>query len=207
MKTFLSPFTPEQENDCLKKIKKGDLEAKNDLTLRNMRLVAHVAKKYQNAGEDMEDLISIGTIGLIKAIATYKEDYGSRLATYAAMCIDNELLMYFRSKKKVSREVSLYEPIGTDKEGNQIHLLDVVETEEPDVVEQMEQERQIEKVLKLVPKVLNERELFIIVNRYGLYGNKPMTQREISADIGISRSYVSRIEKKALEKLRKHFAE
>lgn len=207
MKTFLSPFTPEQENDCLKKIKKGDLEAKNDLTLRNMRLVAHVAKKYQNAGEDMEDLISIGTIGLIKAIATYKEDYGSRLATYAARCIDNELLMYFRSKKKVSREVSLYEPIGTDKEGNQIHLLDVVETEEPDVVEQMEQERQIEKVLKLVPKVLNERELFIIVNRYGLYGNKPMTQREISADIGISRSYVSRIEKKALEKLRKHFAE
>ncbi len=207
MKTFLSPFTPEQENDCLKKIKKGDLEAKNELTLRNMRLVAHVAKKYQNAGEDMEDLISIGTIGLIKAIATYKEDYGSRLATYAARCIDNELLMYFRSKKKVSREVSLYEPIGTDKEGNQIHLLDVVETEEPDVVEQMEQERQIEKVLKLVPKVLNERELFIIVNRYGLYGNKPMTQREISADIGISRSYVSRIEKKALEKLRKHFAE
>lgn len=207
MKTFLSPFTPEQENDCLKKIKKGDLEAKNELTLRNMRLVAHVAKKYQNAGEDMEDLISIGTIGLIKAIATYKEDYGSRLATYAARCIDNELLMYFRSKKKASREVSLYEPIGTDKEGNQIHLLDVVETEEPDVVEQMEQERQIEKVLKLVPKVLNERELFIIVNRYGLYGNKPMTQREISADIGISRSYVSRIEKKALEKLRKHFAE
>ena len=112
---------------------------------------------------------------MIKAIATYKEDYGSRLATYAARCIDNELLMYFRSKKKVSREVSLYEPIGTDKEGNQIHLLDVVETEEPDVVEQMEQERQIEKVLKLVPKVLNERELFIIVNRYGLYGNKPMT--------------------------------
>ncbi len=207
MKTFLSPFTPEQENDCLKKIKKGDLEAKNELTLRNMRLVAHVAKKYQNAGEDMEDLISIGTIGLIKAIATYKEDYGSRLATYAARCIDNELLMYFRSKKKVSREVSLYEPIGTDKEGNQIHLLDVVETEEPDVVEQMEQERQIAKVLKLVPKVLNERELFIIVNRYGLYGNKPMTQREISADIGISRSYVSRIEKKALEKLRKYFTE
>ncbi len=207
MKTFLSPFTPEQENDCLKKIKKGDLEAKNELTLRNMRLVAHVAKKYQNAGEDMEDLISIGTIGLIKAIATYKEDYGSRLATYAARCIDNELLMYFRSKKKVSREVSLYEPIGTDKEGNQIHLLDVVETEEPDVVEQMEQERQIAKVLELVPKVLNERELFIIVNRYGLYGNKPMTQREISADIGISRSYVSRIEKKALEKLRKYFTE
>lgn len=206
MKTFLSPLTPEQENDCLKKMKKGDLEAKNELCLRNMRLVAHVAKKYQNSEEDMEDLISIGTIGLIKAISTYKEDYGSRLATYAARCIDNELLMYFRSKKKTSREVSLYEPIGTDKEGNQINLLDVVESDEPDVVENMEKERQIETILKLVPAVLNERELFIIVNRYGILGCKPMTQREISANIGISRSYVSRIEKRALEKLRKNFA-
>lgn len=207
MKTFLSPLTPEQENDCLKKMKKGDLEAKNELTLRNMRLVAHVAKKYQNSEEDMEDLISIGTIGLIKAISTYKEDYGSRLATYAARCIDNELLMYFRAKKKVSREVSLYEPIGTDKEGNQINLLDVVESDEPDVVENMEKERQIEKIVKLVPQVLGERELYIIVNRYGLFGKKPMTQREIASTVGISRSYVSRIEKKALEKLRKNFAE
>ena len=115
MKTFLTPLTPEQEYDCLKRMKKGDLEAKNELTLHNMRLVAHVAKKYQNSDEDMEDLISIGTIGLIKAISTYKENYGSRLATYAARCIDNELLMYFRAKKKVSREVSIYEPIGTDK--------------------------------------------------------------------------------------------
>lgn len=205
MKTFLSPLTPEQENDCLKKMKKGDLEAKNELTLRNMRLVAHVAKKYQNSEEDMEDLISIGTIGLIKAISTYKEDYGSRLATYAARCIDNELLMYFRAKKKVSREVSLYEPIGTDKEGNQINLLDVVESDEPDVVENMEKERQIEKIVKLVPQVLGERELYIIVNRYGLFGKKPMTQREIASTVGISRSYVSRIEKKALGKLRTEF--
>lgn len=205
MKTFLSPLTPEQENDCLKKMKKGDLEAKNELTLRNMRLVAHVAKKYQNSEEDMEDLISIGTIGLIKAISTYKEDYGSRLATYAARCIDNELLMHFRAKKKVSREVSLYEPIGTDKEGNQINLLDVVESEEPDIVEKMEKEQQIEKVTKLVPEVLGKRELYIIVNRYGLFGKKPMTQREIASQIGISRSYVSRIEKKALEKLRGEF--
>lgn len=207
MKTFLSPLTPEQETDCLKKMKKGDLEAKNELTLRNMRLVAHVAKKYQNSDEDMEDLISIGTIGLIKAISTYKEDYGSRLATYAARCIDNELLMYFRAKKKVSREVSLYEPIGTDKEGNQINLLDIVESDEPDVVELMETERQTQKVLKLVPKVLGERELYIIVNRYGLFGNQPMTQREIAAGLQISRSYVSRIEKRALEKLRKNFTE
>lgn len=169
-----------------------------------MRLVAHVAKKYQNSEEDMEDLISIGTIGLIKAIATYKEDYGSRLATYAARCIDNELLMYFRAKKKTSREVSLYEPIGTDKEGNQIQLLDVVETEEIDVVEEMERQLKIGKILKLVPCVLDEREQFIIIRRYGLYGQKVLTQREIAKNIGISRSYVSRMEKKALEKLRKN---
>jgi len=191
LKTFLSPFTPEQEIDCLKKIKKGDLEAKKELTLRNMRLVAHVAKKYQNSDEDMEDLISIGTIGLIKAISTYKEDYGSRLATYAARCIDNELLMHFRAKKKMSREVSLYEPIGTDKEGNQISLLDIVESDEPDVVELLEAERQTKKILALVPRVLHERELYIIANRYGLFGNKPMTQREIAAALGISRSYSS----------------
>ena len=174
LKTFLSPFTPEQEFDCLKKIKSGDLEAKKELILRNMRLVAHVAKKYQNSEEDMEDLISIGTIGLIKAISTYKEDYGSRLATYAARCIDNELLMHFRAKKKTSKEVSLYEPIGTDREGNQIHLLDIVESDEPDVVEKMEGKRRAEKVLALVPEVLDEREYYIIVNRYGLYNKKPM---------------------------------
>ena len=207
MKTFLSPFTPEQENECLKKVKSGDPEAKKELILRNMRLVAHVAKKYQNSDEDMEDLISIGTVGLIKAISTYKEDYGSRLATYAARCIDNELLMYFRARKKVSKDVSLYEPIGTDKEGNQISLLDIVESDEPDVVEQMEAKRQIKLILALVPQVLSERERSIIVSRYGLYGSKPMTQREIASGLGISRSYVSRIEKRALEKLRKSFTD
>ena len=191
MKTFLSPLTPEQEMECLKKMKDGDLEAKKELTLRNMRLVAHVAKKYQNSDEDMEDLISIGTIGLIKAISTYKEDYGSRLATYAARCIDNELLMHFRSKKKTARE------------GNQIHLLDIVESDEPDVVETIETDRRTREVLALVPKLLSGRERYIIENRYGLYACKPMTQREIAAALGISRSYVSRIEKRALEKLRK----
>ncbi len=205
MKTFLSPFTSEQENDCLQKIKQGDPEARKELILRNMRLVAHVAKKYQNSDEDMEDLISIGTIGLIKAISTYKEDYGSRLATYAARCIDNELLMHFRAKKKTSREVSLYEPIGTDREGNQIQLLDIVESDEPDVVEQLEGERRIRRVLALIPRVLDGRELYIIENRYGLFGRRPMTQRSIAEELGISRSYVSRIEKRALEKLRKNF--
>ena len=205
MKTFLSPLTPEQENECLKKLKKGSLEARNELTLHNMRLVAHVAKKYQNSEEDMEDLISIGTIGLMKAIATYKEDYGSRLATYAARCIDNELLMYFRAKKKVSREVSLYEPIGMDKEGNQIQLLDVVVSEDEDVVELLEQDRKVRRLNEIIPQTLSGRELFIIINRYGLYGKKTMTQREIARKLGISRSYVSRIEKRAIEKLRQAF--
>ena len=202
MKTFLSPLTMEQESECLKKMKNGDLEARNELIERNMRLVAHVAKKYQNPEDEMEDLISIGTIGLIKAVETYKEDYGSRLATYAARCIDNELLMHFRAKKKTSKEVSLYEPIGTDKEGNQIQLLDVVVSEDEDVVELLEQDRKVRRLNEIIPQTLSGRELFIIINRYGLYGKKTMTQREIARKLGISRSYVSRIEKRAIEKLR-----
>lgn len=135
MKTFLSPLNATEEKEYLKRRKEGDPEAKKVLVERNMRLVAHISKKYQNSEEEMEDLISIGTIGLIKAISTFQEDHGSKLATYAARCIENELLMYFRSKKKCSREVSLYEPIGTDKEGNQIQLMDIVEVDEKDVVE------------------------------------------------------------------------
>lgn len=205
MKTFLSPLTMEQESECLKKMKNGYLEARNELIERNMRLVAHVAKKYQNPEDEMEDLISIGTIGLIKAVETYKEDYGSRLATYAARCIDNELLMHFRAKKKTSKEVSLYEPIGTDKEGNQIQLLDVVVSEDEDVVELLEQDRKVRRLNEIIPQTLSGRELFIIINRYGLYGKKTMTQREIARKLGISRSYVSRIEKRAIEKLRQAF--
>jgi len=204
LKTFLSPLTMEQESECLKKMKNGDLEARNELIERNMRLVAHVAKKYQNPEDEMEDLISIGTIGLIKAVETYKEDYGSRLATYAARCIDNELLMHFRAKKKTSK-VSLYEPIGTDKEGNQIQLLDVVVSEDEDVVELLEQDRKVRRLNEIIPQTLSGRELFIIINRYGLYGKKTMTQREIARKLGISRSYVSRIEKRAIEKLRQAF--
>lgn len=195
----------EQESECLKKMKNGDLEARNELIERNMRLVAHVAKKYQNPEDEMEDLISIGTIGLIKAVETYKEDYGSRLATYAARCIDNELLMHFRAKKKTSKEVSLYEPIGTDKEGNQIQLLDVVVSEDEDVVELLEQDRKVRRLNEIITQTLSGRELFIIINRYGLYGKKTMTQREIARKLGISRSYVSRIEKRAIEKLRQAF--
>lgn len=205
MKTFLTPLSPDEEAFCLQKLKKGDLEARNELVERNMRLVAHVAKKYQNTEEDMEDLISIGTIGLIKAVSTYKENHGSRLATYAARCIDNELLMYFRMRKKNAKDVSLYEPIGTDKEGNQIHLLDIVESEQVDVVEEMEKNRKIQRMMQILPEVLNAREQEIIINRYGLFQKKTMTQRELAARMGISRSYVSRIEKRALDKLKLNF--
>lgn len=202
MKTFLSPLTAKEEQAYFRRWKEGDLEAKHALIEHNMRLVAHICRKYQNMEEDMEDLISIGTIGLIKGVSTYQEGYGSKLATYSARCIENELLMYFRSKKKVSREISLYEPIGTDKEGNQIQLMDVVESQEKDVVEQLELKRKIGKLYELMPQVLNEREKKILCMRYGLDGRKPITQREIAGQMKISRSYVSRIEKSALEKLR-----
>ena len=207
MKTFLSPLTAKEEQAYFKRWKEGDLEAKHALIEHNMRLVAHICRKYQNMEEDMEDLISIGTIGLIKGVSTFQEGYGSKLATYAARCIENELLMYFRSKKKVSREISLYEPIGTDKEGNQIQLMDVVESQDKDIVEQLELKRKIKKLYELMPQVLNEREKKILSMRYGLAGKKPVTQREIAGQMKISRSYVSRIEKSALEKLRLSFIE
>ena len=205
MKTFLSPLNAKEEQEYLSRLKEGDREAKQVLIERNMRLVAHVTKKYQNSGEDMEDLISIGTIGLIKAVSTFQDDHGSKLATYAARCIENELLMYFRAKKKSSREVSLYEPIGTDKEGNQIQLMDIVEAEEKDVVEQLELKQKIVRLYELIPNVLDEREQEILKQRYGLKDQKPVTQRETAKKMQISRSYVSRIEKKALEKLKNNF--
>ena len=205
MKTFLSPLTIQEEKQYLKQLGEGSLEAKHILIEHNMRLVAHVVKKYQNVEEDMEDLISIGTIGLIKAIDTFRVEKGNKLATYAARCIENELLMYLRSKRKIAREVSLYEPIGTDKEGNQIKLLDIVESGEPELWERVVEKKNILRLYELVSEVLDERENWIIRRRYGLYNTKPVTQREIANSLGISRSYVSRIEKKALEKLRQAF--
>jgi RNA polymerase sporulation-specific sigma factor len=203
VKTFLVPLTQEEEEECLGRLREGQREAWEELILHNMRLVAHVAKKYGNAEEDQEDLISIGTIGLIKAADSFRPDYGSRFATYAIRCIDNEMLMYFRSKKKTRGEVSLFEPIGTDKEGNQIQLVDVLEYHDCNVAELVTMREQLKKIRDHMEEVLDERELFIIVRRYGFGGREELTQREIARELGISRSYVSRIEKKALRKLQK----
>ena len=205
MKTFLPPLTQPEEKEYIARMKSGSLEAKHVLVERNMRLVAHIVKKYQNVDEETEELISIGTIGLIKAVGTYNDTKGSRLATYAARCIDNELLMYLRTKRKTSREVSLYEPVGTDKEGNQIRLLDICESDDPDVVETLDLRWRIDLLREMIPRVLHGRERQIIILRYGLDMERPLTQREIAARIGISRSYVSRIEKKALRRLREEF--
>lgn len=172
---------------------------------RNLRLVAHIVKKYQGVDEDLDDLISIGTIGLIKAVSTYDMTKGSRLATYAARCIDNELLMMLRSRKKFSREVSLYEPIGTDKEGNEIHLLDIVEANEQDITDQCIHKERILQLYGCLREVLSPLEYEVIKYRYGLFGEKELTQRALGKRLGISRSYVSRIEKNAVLKLRDRF--
>ncbi len=202
MKTFLPPLGIQEEKKVLEEMQGGSLEARNTLIVHNMRLVAHIAKKYQNADEDMEEMISIGTIGLIKAVMTFQPDKGPRLSTYAARCIDNELLMHLRNRRRAAREVSIYEPIGTDKEGNQINFMDIIESEEPDVIERMDKNGKISQLQKLLPRILTNRELEIIVWRYGLIDDKPVTQKQIAACLGISRSYVSRIEKRALEKIR-----
>lgn len=207
MKTFKQPLTAKEEAAYLRQLKEGNSRqrqtAKEILVERNLRLVAHIAKKYQNVDEDMEDLISTGTIGLIKAIDSFDAGKG-KLSTYASRCIDNELLMLLRSKKKTSKEVSLYEPIGTDKEGNEINLLDIIESEQIDVIDRMELAANLKKLGQILQN-LEEREKEIIFLRYGLSTGKEVTQREIGERLGISRSYVSRIEKRALNKLRKGF--
>ena len=205
MKTFLSPLTIQEEKQYLKQLGEGSLEAKHILIEHNMRLVAHVVKKYQNVEEDMEDLISIGTIGLIKAIDTFRVEKGNKLATYAARCIENELLMMLRTKRKSNRETSLYEPIGTDREGNEIRLYDVIESDEEDACMQLALKNDISLLYEKLESVLTDREQLVLKKRYGLYGEKEYTQKEVAASLGISRSYVSRIEKGAIQKLRPCF--
>lgn len=202
MKIFEKPLTAAEEKHYLLRLKEGDMAAQEILIRKNMRLVAHMVKKYTSSDVETEDMISIGTIGLIKAIKSFDMDKGSRLATYAAKCIDNELLMTLRSNKKRSREVSMNEPIGTDKEGNEISLIDFIESQNSDVYHIVELNNEIRWLSEAIQKNLNQKEKQVIALRYGLYGGNEMTQMEISKMLGISRSYVSRIEKKALSKLR-----
>lgn len=205
LKTFEKPLSVEEEKYYLEKYKEGNLDAKNVLIEKNMRLVAHMVKKYATSDRDVEDLLSVGTIGLIKAVNTFNVNKSCRLATYAAKCIDNELLMMLRNEKRKSKEVSIYEPIGTDKEGNEISLIEVVKVEGKDVVEDYSNREDIYKAYRAINDELSDREREIIVERYGLFGHEEKTQRELAVRMNISRSYVSRIEKRALEKLRAEF--
>lgn len=205
MKSFPQPLTAAEERYYLQKYTEGNLEAKHILIERNLRLVAHIVKKYQTSPEETEDLLSIGTIGLIKAVVTFDPDKSVRLGTYAARCIENELLMHLRAKKKTSREISLYDSIGTDREGNEIQLFDIIETEEEDAHRKIERKDDIRTLYAKVEAELSPRERLVLKMRYGLYNEEEYTQREIAALLGISRSYVSRIEKSAIEKLREYF--
>ena len=205
LKSFPQPLTAAEEREYLQKYTEGDLEAKHILVERNLRLVAHIVKKYQSYEEEAEDLLSIGTIGLIKAVVTFNPEKCVRLGTYAARCIENEILMYLRAKKKSSKEISLYEPIGTDREGNEIQLFDIIETEETDAHKKVELSDDIQILYERVESELSPRERLVLKMRYGLYNGEEYTQREIARQLGISRSYVSRIEKSAIEKLREYF--
>lgn len=200
--SFPPALTAKEEQECLQRMKRGDESAKNELIEHNLRLVAHIIKKYYSNSSQQEDLISIGTIGLIKAVNTFDADKGTRLATYAARCIENEILMHFRAQKKTAQDVSMNEPIDTDSEGNPLTLMDIISTED-EIVEDIYKISMIKKLNAEINKISDEREKTIIILRYGLNGNKPLTQLEVSKKLGISRSYVSRIEKRVLTRLKK----
>lgn len=198
MQEFLQPLSPQEERHYLILSRQGDMNARNLLVEHNLRLVAHIVKKYHNLEREKEDMISIGTIGLIKAINTYDINKGHRLVTYAARCIENELLMMLRQEKKTAKNISLYEPIGVDKEGNEIHLLDILGFEEADLIQKIDQKETIQKIYKELGKMEMNKEKKTLIMRYGLYGREPMTQKEVAKELNISRSYVSRIEKRAI---------
>lgn len=200
--SFPPPLSAKRERECLLAMKNGDVNAKNELIEHNLRLVAHIIKKYYSSSVQQDDLISIGTIGLIKAINTFDPDKGTRLATYAARCIENEILMQFRAQKKTAQDISVNEPIDTDSEGNPLTLMDIISTED-EIVEDIYKITMLKKLSTEVGRIKDPREKSIIMMRYGLDGMRPMTQLEVSEKLNISRSYVSRIEKKALKELRK----
>ncbi|MBN8250492.1 RNA polymerase sporulation sigma factor SigK [Priestia flexa] len=197
---FPQPLSAAEEKRYLTLMAQGDQEARNLLIEHNLRLVAHIVKKFENTGEDAEDLISIGTIGLIKAIESYSQGKGTKLATYAARCIENEILMHLRALKKTKKDVSLHDPIGQDKEGNEISLIDILKSESDDVIDMIQLNMELEKIKEYID-ILDEREKEVIVGRFGLDLQKEKTQREIAKELNISRSYVSRIEKRALMKM------
>ena len=203
MQSFPQPPSAKEEREYLKRCRAGDKDARNALIERNLRLVAYIAKKYASMDRDMEDLISIGTIGLIKAVDSFDESKGIRLASYASRCVENELLMNFRARKKTARDVYLYDTIGSDKEGNEISLIDIIEYEDEDIPERLTREQHLRKLKGFMNEVLTKREREILGLRYGLDGQREWTQREVAQRYGISRSYVSRIEKKALLKLKR----
>lgn len=205
MEAFKEPLTKEEEAMWLERLRNGEQHAKEVLVEHNLRLVAHIVKKYGKGEGLSEDLLSVGTIGLIKAVDSYNDDKGTKLGTYASKCIENEILMQLRGEKKRSREVSFYEPVGTDKEGNAIHLLEIIECEDIDVVEACDRDEKLIWLAKVFKTVLDEREQEIIILRYGLGTGRELTQKEIANKLDISRSYVSRIEKRALSKLRDSF--
>ena len=201
--TFPLPLDEEEEQMYLKKFKEGDKSAKSILIERNLRLVAHIVKKYSFPNKDVDELISIGTVGLIKAIDSFDSSKGTRLATYASRCIENEILMLFRNNKKQKSEVYLQDPIGVDKEGNEFCLMDILSSEKDSVLDKVESNLQVRALYKKLGESLTSRESSILIMRYGLIDGKCKTQREIASNLGISSSYVSRIEKKALKKLKK----
>ena len=202
--SFPPPLSAEHEAELLEKSRNGDDDARNELIEHNLRLVAHIVKKYYNTGADQDDMISIGTIGLIKAVSTFNADKGIHLATYASRCIENEILMFFRNQKKTAQDVFISDPIDTDKDGNTLTLIDVI-ADKSDIADEIDTKIKVEKLRVILPVCLTERERLIIEMRYGLCGREELTQREIAKKLNISRSYVSRIEKSALEKLRKQF--
>ncbi|MFS0689810.1 RNA polymerase sporulation sigma factor SigK [Sporosarcina sp. Marseille-Q4943] len=197
---FRRPLSKAEEADCLKRLAEGDESARDELIERNMRLVAHVVKKFHPKHEQLDDYISIGTIGLMKAVNSFTLDRKTKLATYAARCIENEILMYLRTQKKVQKDVSLFDPIGTDKDGQSLQIADLLQTDEEAPIETVQQKEQKERLYRHLGK-LDGRELEIIQRRYGLLDDQPMTQKEIAQQLNISRSYVSRIEKRAIVKL------
>ena len=199
--SFPKPLTEKEEKFYIKQYEQGDLQARHILIERNLRLVAHVAKKYATQPQMLEEYISIGTIGLIKAVNTYRSSRKVKLATYAARCIENEILMSIRASHKFTSEVSLNVPIGTDKDGNEINLNDILGTDPNEIVDSIHEKIRIQHMLLAIHNTLTPREQKVLIHRYGLFRTHPKTQRETAALLGISRSYVSRIEKKALEKL------